>query len=99
MLNLSIGNRSESTRNASVQVLEYDVVNGIIVSAAIDFYLTEAIRNDPWILGSVRYNSTIPLTTSIPEPSTYGVLAGISILGFVLWRRKARRTSSVSAGS
>lgn len=28
--------------------------------------------------------------TSVPEPSTYGLVAGVTILGFVLWRKVGR---------
>jgi hypothetical protein len=70
----------------------------VITSLAVDFWQFEgdSPSGDAWAFGSLRYNSDIPLTVSIPEPSTYGALAGILILCFALCaRRKARQTNSV----
>lgn len=85
--------------------LEYNPVNWVVTSFSANFQFFENVEGlgDTWLYGSIRINSAIPLSDGggeIPEPSTYGALAGISIFGFVLCaRRKARPTSSVSAGS
>jgi hypothetical protein len=39
---------------------------------------------EPTLIGSWQFNV-------VPEPSTYALFAGLGILGFVVWRRRAQR--------
>lgn len=41
---------------------------GDVIAAAIDFYQLDEGVAGKWTAGSWRYNSTIPLNTSVPEP-------------------------------
>jgi hypothetical protein len=80
--------------------LEYNPVNWTVTSFAVNFQFFENVEGlgDKWLYGSIRINSDIPLSNGggeIPEPSTYAGVAGISIFGFALARRKARQMNSV----
>jgi len=93
--------RSEYQSYGSFIFLELEMNGALVESAAVDFYqiAPNHLGGPQWAVGSLRYNSEIPLATSIPEPSTCGAFAGISIFGFVLCaRRKVRPTNSVSVG-
>jgi hypothetical protein len=82
--------KGDSRANASVtgwfQVLDYSEINGVVVSAAVDFVQYDDGALAEWNFGSFRYNLDIPLTI-VPEPTSM-VLLGSSLF---LWR--ARRAS------
>jgi len=84
----------------SYKVIAYEVDDqGNLLSGAIDVLQYEG-STPQFTFASWRMNSDIPFTAStIPEPSTYAMIAGLGILGFVVWkRRKPFSTSSVSVG-
>jgi hypothetical protein len=88
----------EAYGDGFMRVLGFEKNGSVISSAAIDFLQLDSWDGvaEDWVFGSLRFNSNIPLESSIPEPSTYGALAGILIFGFVLCaRRKVRQTNSV----
>ena len=79
-----------------VNILEVEYTNGLVSKFAVDFVQAEEVDgrtvidpiNDRWAYGSYRYNSTIPLNTTvpIPEPSTFALI-GLG-LGFSSFRRR-----------
>lgn len=78
----------------------YDFVtaaDGRLMSAAIDFILFEELDVNNWIFGSLRYYSSVPLTTdisAIPEPSTYAAIAGAAMLGIATVAKRRKHINS-----
>lgn len=69
--------------------------SGEITSLAVDFaeYGENLTKSGPALYGSFRYNSAIPLTTSIPEPGSQALFL-IGGIGLVAGVRKARKDAS-----
>jgi hypothetical protein len=103
-LNFTSGSRGNNKLDGLFKVLEYSVADGVVVSAAIDFWQFDEGFTSWWSFGSIRHNSSVPIATvpydltAVPEPSTYSAILGTLCLGFALARRKVRPTNSVSVG-
>jgi hypothetical protein len=78
-LDFSGNGRGDSTRTGSFQVLEYSVDPhyGFVESLAIDFTQYDEGNLSWWNVGSVRFNSEIPLTTPEPGATSLALLAGL----------------------
>ena len=104
---MSFGGNGRASSDPRGWFTVYDFVtgaDGIILSAAFDFYQLDSSGTDQWNFGSIRYNSSVPINYSpstIPEPSTYAAVFGFAVLGIAFWcRRKSAQTNGVlSVGS
>jgi hypothetical protein len=81
--------RGENQLDGWFDILDLQQSNGTITSLAVDFYQHGdgyGSSLNPWEFGSIRYNSTIPITPA-PEPQTLA-LATLGLLGLFLWKRR-----------
>jgi hypothetical protein len=63
----------------------FDFASTIVTSQSVDFVVGRGASfggNEALISGTI---------SSIPEPTSYAALAGLTMLGFVLWRRRVGR--------
>lgn len=65
---------------------EYTFSESAVQSLAVDFTQHERGQPEKWIVGSIRYNSDVPLPANIPEPATAMLLA----LGVIAISRRLR---------
>lgn len=97
-MDVSVNSSGYNTLSGWFNVLEvaYDA-NHQVTTLAVDFaeFGENSVKAGPGLYGSLRFNSAIPLTTTIPE---FGTLAQLSLgllgLGFVL-RKKAGASPAV----
>lgn len=81
-INLSGNNRGEFTINGTFEVLEaVYATDGTIARFAVDFTTIEKLNPEKWIVGELRYQSTVP------EPST-GLIAIAAFSAMVARRRR-----------
>lgn len=77
-----------------IKEVEY-ASSGEIVKLAVDFaeYGENLTKSGPALFGSFRFNSDIPLTTALPEPSSL-VLSLLSLSGVALAIRRTQHGTS-----
>ena len=55
-----------------------------------------------WSVKSMNYSNDLPglylsNTAAVPEPHEYALMAGLGLIGFGIWRRRMKGTTSASA--
>lgn len=86
-LTFSGDHRGDNQDGGFFNILDIDFdSSGILTSIAVDF--TQYGENNPdwWLHGSLRFNSDVPLATSVPEPGTL-LLIMMGLLGLVASRK------------
>ena len=84
---LAMGGRANNQITGKFDVLDVKYEDGELRSAAIDFLQFSNGNPDRWIVGSVRFNSSIPVMIPEPLPITLLVLAGFCIVYRYHFRR------------
>lgn len=70
-LNFTGDGRGNNTLSGDFEILEIEYSPiGEIVSFAVNFTQYDERMRDRWIRGELRYNSDVPMSVEIPEPST-----------------------------
>lgn len=89
-LNFSGNGRGNNTLTGQFSVLEANyALDGSILSFAADFKQYDEAFESWWNVGSIRYNSSIPISP-VPEPSTLALLfAGVAVT-FIVSRGKEK---------
>ncbi len=66
--------RGDNQISGWFNVLEatYSPIDGSVVSFAVDFQQYDELSTTNWTEGSIRYNSSIPVT--VPEPSSAALM-------------------------
>jgi hypothetical protein len=75
--------RGDNGVTGQFQVLDLTIADGVVISAAVDFTQYDEGNPNWWNVGSLRYNSTVPLT--VPEPSSFALVL-LASASFVLKR-------------
>lgn len=81
--------RGNNETSGWFRVLEFEATpGGQVTKAAIDFLQFDGSGGTTWTAGSWRFNSDLPVNTSVPEPGRAGLML-IGAAGFLSRRRRA----------
>lgn len=77
----------------NILAIDFDP-SGILTSIAIDFTQYGENNLDWWLHGSLRFNSDIPVRTSVPEPGAF-LLIMIGMVGLLVTRKHYQKAGAI----
>ncbi len=80
--------RGDNTLTGWFEILELSITGNTLNSFAADFIQYDEGKLEWWNYGSIRYNSAIPIDTTVPEPASAALLAvGLTALVALRYRK------------
>ncbi len=81
--------------NTSFNAANFLTTSGRIETVSLDTITGLNVYNDVYF--TVNGLTIAGGSSAVPEPSTYGVFAGLGVLGFAAWRRRKAVTAKFAA--